>query len=344
MKALNLHAVNDLRYEDVDLPQRKPDEVTVKIRAVGICGSDIPRIFTKGTYHFPTIPGHEFSGIIVDADDNNLIDKRVAVFPLIPCGKCTYCRLGDYQLCDHYDYYGSRRDGGFAEYLNVKIPNLVFLPDNVSYEEAAMCEPASVALHALRRCQASVMNVIAIWGIGPIGILIAKWAKFLGAKRIILIARDDVKKEFAQKLGFYDAINSQEDDPVSYIKSITDGLGADICIEGTGNSEPLDACLQCCKKMGKILCLGNPLGEMDMDQNSYWAILRKQLTLIGTWNSDFNDDCNDWKDTILAMSSGRLDVAPLITHKFTLEEYKDAFSVMRSKSIFSCKVMFINNN
>lgn len=88
MKALNLHAINDLRYEEVTLSKRKPDEVTLKIKAAGICGSDISRIFKKGTYHFPIIPGHEFSGTVIDADNKLLINKRAAVFPLIPCGKC----------------------------------------------------------------------------------------------------------------------------------------------------------------------------------------------------------------------------------------------------------------
>lgn len=343
MKALNLHAVNDLRYEEVKLPIRLPDEVTIKIKAVGICGSDIPRIFKKGTYHFPTIPGHEFSGIVMDADDKKLLNKHVAVFPLISCRNCTFCQIGEYQLCDNYDYYGSRRDGGFAEFLNVRYPNLVFLPDSLAFEAAAMCEPASVALHALRRGEMKAMDTLAVWGVGTIGLLIAKWGKIMGAKNIILVARDNVKVQFAQKLGFKNAINSQKVNPVEYIYDLTDGKGADLCIEGTGSSIPLSDCLNSCKKLGTVVCMGNPTAEIKLNQASYWSILRKQISLKGTWNSSFNQMQNDWKDTVFAMATGHLDVASLITHRFFLEDYREAFDVMRNKNIFSCKVMFINN-
>ena len=93
MKALNLHAVGDLRYEDVPMPVRQAGEVLLKVHACGICGSDLPRVFTKGTYHFPTIPGHEFAGEIVEADDPSLVGRRAAVFPLLPCRKCEACQV-----------------------------------------------------------------------------------------------------------------------------------------------------------------------------------------------------------------------------------------------------------
>ena len=132
MKALNLHAVGDLRYEDVPMPVRQAGEVLLKVHACGICGSDLPRVFTKGTYHFPTIPGHEFAGEIVEADDPSLVGRRAAVFPLLPCRKCEACQVGEYAQCSDYDYYGSRRDGAFAEYIAVKEWNLVFFDDSLS--------------------------------------------------------------------------------------------------------------------------------------------------------------------------------------------------------------------
>ena len=151
MMALNLHGVGDLRYEEVPMPVPGPGEVLLKIKAVGICGSDIPRAFTKGTYHFPTIIGHEFAGEIVEADDSELVGRGASVFPLLPCGKCSACREEQYARCSDYDYYGSRRDGAMAEYIAVKQENLCLLPKEVTYEEAAMSEPAAVALHAFRK-------------------------------------------------------------------------------------------------------------------------------------------------------------------------------------------------
>ena len=120
MKALNLHGIGDLRYEDAPMPMAGKDEALLKVRAVGICGSDVPRVFVKGTYNFPTIIGHEFAGEVVEADDKTLVGRGFAVFPLIPCGKCDACKDEAYAQCADYDYYGSRRNGAMAEYLAVK--------------------------------------------------------------------------------------------------------------------------------------------------------------------------------------------------------------------------------
>ena len=231
MKALNLHAVGDLRYEDVPMPVRQAGEVLLKVHACGICGSDLPRVFTKGTYHFPTIPGHEFAGEIVEADDPSLVGRRAAVFPLLPCRKCEACQVGEYAQCSDYDYYGSRRDGAFAEYIAVKEWNLVFFDDSLSYEEAAMCEPAAVALHAIGQASVGIGDTVAVFGAGPIGIMLGLWARTAGAFRVILCDIDPTKVEFARKQGF-DAVNSRETDPVEYIRTQTGGRGADACIEG----------------------------------------------------------------------------------------------------------------
>ena len=120
MKAYVLEAVNKLEYKEVSMPECKSGYALVEVKAAGICGSDIPRIFETGTYHFPTIPGHEFSGIVrevVDEEYKDLIGERVGVFPLIPCRECTPCKEEKYELCRNYNYLGSRCDGGFAEYV-----------------------------------------------------------------------------------------------------------------------------------------------------------------------------------------------------------------------------------
>ena len=134
MKAYVLHGIGDLRYEDRSLPEHYPGWALVKVLVAGICSSDIPRIFEKGPYHFPTIPGHEFSGKVervADESDRHWLGKRVGVFPLIPCKKCASCEKGQYETCSNYDYIGSRRDGGFAEYVAVPVWNLLELPETV---------------------------------------------------------------------------------------------------------------------------------------------------------------------------------------------------------------------
>ncbi len=154
MKAWVLHNINDLRYESVDKPQLSDQEVLVAVKAAGICGSDIPRIYQTGAHRQPLILGHEFSGVVekIGAGVEPFWEgKRVGIFPLIPCGSCLPCSRQQYEMCRSYSYLGSRRDGGFAQYAVVPKENLISLPDGVTYEEAAMLEPMAVAVHAMRR-------------------------------------------------------------------------------------------------------------------------------------------------------------------------------------------------
>ena len=343
MKALNLHGVGDLRYEDVPMPLRGTGEVLMKIRAVGICGSDIPRVFEKGTYHFPTIIGHEFAGEIVEAEDSALIGRGAAVFPLLPCGTCEACRTEHYAQCSHYDYYGSRRDGAMAEYLAVKQENLCLMPEGVSYEEAAMCEPAAVALHAFQRSGAGLGDTLLIYGVGTIGLILAQWARAAGVKNILLAARTDNKVEFAKKLGFPLALNVRKDSLETIVADLTDGQGVDACIEGTGESEPWEACIRAARNFGTVVSMGNPKGEMRLSQDGYWKIMRKELRIVGTWNSSFGQRHNDWKQALWGMHEKKINLLPMITHRFPLEQCQEAFRLMRERKEMYCKVMFIND-
>lgn len=341
MKALNLYGVNDLRYEEVPMPICHEDEVLLKIRACGICGSDIPRVFSKGTYHFPTIIGHEFAGEIVSAADKSLVGKKASVFPLIPCGTCPACQTGHYAQCSHYSYYGSRQDGAMAEYLAVKKKNLCLMPEGVSFEEAAMSEPTSVARHAFRKTGVHAGGSLLIYGVGAIGLILAQFARAAGIEKIILIARTDDKVQFARKLGFPLTFNAGKENMREIVAELTDGNGADACVEGTGTSEGLEECLWNAKTFGTVVTLGNPVGSMTLTQDGYWKILRKELRLTGTWNSSFSAEENDWKGSLAAMQNKSIDLKSLITHRFVLRDYRQAFSMMHEKKEMYCKVMFV---
>ena len=139
MKAASLFAVGDLRYIDMEVPNCKDDEVLVKIKNCGICGSDVGRVLHKGTYHFPTVPGHEFSGVIIFDPQGKDEGKRVAVYPLLPCFKCDECTNERYAQCRNYDYYGSRRDGGYAEYIYPLKDLILFFYQITSVLKKALC-------------------------------------------------------------------------------------------------------------------------------------------------------------------------------------------------------------
>lgn len=345
MKACVLHKVGDLRVEDVPNPKPRKGEVLVRIKASGICGSDIQRVFVKGTYHFPTIPGHEFSGDIVKLGkdvDLSYLGKKVSVFPILPCMKCDNCQIGQYAQCINYNYFGSRCDGGFAEYIAVPVWNLVFVPDSLSYEEAAMCEPSSVAIHALRQGGVGIGDTIVIYGAGPIGLILGSWAKAWGADKVLLVDIDESKIVFAKKIGFQYVWNSNDGDPVIWVKKVTEGKGADISIEGAGVSITLEQCLKSVRTFGKVITMGNPIGDMTLSQEGYWEILRKQLKVIGTWNSSYvSIPKNDWKLAIRAMEKGQMDMKQFITHKVPLTDGIKPFKMMRDKKEFFNKVMYV---
>ena len=345
MKARVLRAVGDLRLEDYPIPELKPDEVLLKVKACGICGSDIPRIFVNGTYHFPTIPGHEFAGEVVAAatkENEKYIGTRAAVFPLIPCRTCNSCNKGVYETCKIYDYLGSRSDGAYAEYVRVPVWNLVPIADNVSFEEAAMAEPTAVALHALRQAGVTIGDTVVIYGPGTIGMLIAQWARAWGANKVLLVGTDLNNYEFIESLGFYDYFNASHGDPIEWVMQQTDGNGADIAIEAVGVPVTACNCLDSVASGGKVVFVGNPHGDFTFPQNTYWQILRKQLKIFGTWNSAYNNTPqSDWSVVVGAMASGAVKVKPLITHKVTLENIEEGLEIMRTGSEFYSKVMVV---
>ena len=324
----NLHAVGDLRYEEKEMPVCAENEVLLEVKACGICGSDIPRVFTKGTYHFPTVIGHEFSGIVVEDRSGEFTGKRAAVFPLLPCFACEFCRNENYAACKDYDYYGSRRDGGMAEYLAVKRWNLVLLPDNISYEEGAMCEPISVGRHAVKKLNIQKGDNVLISGAGPIGLIAGQWAKAEGAGEVYYFDIDARKIDFAKTLGFREYTGTEKIDCV---------------IEGTGHSDAVRKCLEAVKPFGKVVLMGNPAGDVLFSQNTYWFILRKELTVLGTWNSSFGESNNDWKESIKAVSEGLLNVKPLISHRFPLSDSNKAFDMIKERKEFYNKVMLVMN-
>ncbi|MCD7737332.1 MAG: galactitol-1-phosphate 5-dehydrogenase [Lachnospiraceae bacterium] len=342
MNALVLHGIGDLRYEQTDMPEPEPGEVLLQIKACGICSSDIPRIYKTGTYHFPTIPGHEFAGQIAmlgEGVDPKLLGKRAAVFPLLPCRECEPCAKGQYAQCRHYNYFGSRCDGGFAQYLAVPVWNLVLFDKSLDYKTAALCEPSAVSLHALHVAGQVKGRTVAVVGAGTIAFLIAAFAANQGASRVIVCGRSSAKLEFAGKLG-YGTVNTREGDVEAQVKAQLDGEGADIVFECVGKASTAGNAVEACGTFGTVVLVGNPEGDMTFEKNTYWKILRQQITVKGTWNSSYNTEVNDWQDALSLMAASPDAFSSLVTQTFPLSEYEAAMACVRDSSQFSLKVMF----
>jgi L-iditol 2-dehydrogenase len=345
MSASVLHAVGDMRYERVPKPKPGPGQVLVRVAFCGVCGSDIPRVFVKGTYHFPCIIGHEFSGVVEACGDGACgfaPGDRVTVFPLIWCGKCPPCEQGKYVQCVDYDYLGSRSDGALAEYVVAPQQNLLRVPEGVSLEEAAMTEPAAVALHALRRVGWSVMSrSVAIFGVGPVGLMAAQWARAMGAAPILLFDIVPHKLEMAKAMGFTHAFNNRESDPLKTIQSVAGHEGAFVCVEGAGVPQTFVQAAACTARGGKMVILGNPAADVTLPAPLISQLMRREVELLGTWNSDYsvagNDD--DWQAVLAGLAARTVNFTPLITHRIPLCQAFDALRMMREGCEFFSKVL-----
>jgi L-iditol 2-dehydrogenase len=352
MKAQVLEAVDQLVYKNVEMPECAPGWVIVKVMAAGVCGSDIPRIFTNGTYHFPTIPGHEFAGVVdavredASPEERAMVGKRVGIFPLIPCKMCTSCKNGNYEMCEHYNYLGSRCNGGFAEYAAVPLWNLIELPEEVSFEQAAMLEPISVALHGIKRAKVKKGDTVAIFGTGTIGLLMAQWCRLYGARKVLLIGTRQEQCAMAEMLGFaqddFCITKREKQSDVDWVLQKTKNIGADVTIECVGGNETIENAILSSKAGGRVLLTGNPKADVQLDKNVYWRILRKQLEVTGTWNSGYTakkgEKC-DWTEAVEALKQKHIMASEMITHRTTLDKLQNHLVIMRDKSQYTNKIM-----
>jgi len=323
MKALVLHCPGELIYEDVKIPEVGQKEVLIKVKAAGICGSDIPRIMDTGTYSFPCIPGHEFAGEISEkgkeVDSYNKGDRVVAA-PLIPCGECHYCRTGNYSLCESYNFIGSRTDGAFAEYVKVPAENVLRLNGDTDFKHAAMIEPAAVTLHGMFKIPITTGDSVAILGLGPIGQFAVQWSKIMGAGKIYGVDVDPEKFEIARKIGCDETILASEVDPVQRLKEIND-VGPDIVIETAGSHITQVQSIKIVKKKGQVLLLGTAHHKVNFEPEVWEKILRKEIVIKGAWNSySMPFPGREWIESIKFLENASLKMEPMISHKINFNE------------------------
>lgn len=357
MKAWVLDSIGKIELKEVDKPSMAKNEVLVKVRAAGICGSDIPRIYTNGAHKMPLILGHEFSGEIVDynLEDNSdgfKIGDRVGIFPLIPCKECGPCLQKKYEMCKKYSYLGSRTNGGFSEYVTVPKWNLLKIPDKVTFEQAAMLEPMAVSVHAMKRIVADedvvTDKTVLVYGAGTIGLLLTMFLKDRGFDKIFVVGNKDFQRKTLEKIGIdaFHYIDSRTEDVKSQVLLKTLDNGIDYSFECIGKNESVSDVVDMAAPGGKICLVGNPYSDMVLSKNTYWKILRLQLMVTGTWNSSYlneNDsfgyEVDDWKYVIDRLSRGMINPEMIITHRLSIEELGIGFDIMANKSENFAKIM-----
>lgn len=325
MRAAILYGPLDMRIEYIDVPEVGSRDVLVRVRRVGICGSDVhyylhgrigPFIVDK-----PLILGHECSGEVVkvgDAVGNVRVGDRVVIEPGFTCGVCEYCRSGRYNLCPNIKFYGTPpHNGAFAEYVSAPAGNIYQMPEDMTYEEGAMIEPLAVGLMAAKRGKISVHDSVAIFGAGPIGLLALQAAKSYGSIENFVIDIVDYRLDYALKLGAEFAINALRENVVDQILKLTGNRGVDVVIEASGSPKALQQALDVVRPGGRIVLVGYPPSEVPILIDK---ILMKELDILGVHRY-----ANVFQTAIKLVSSGRVNVKALVTQVFPFERIIEGF-------------------
>lgn len=349
MKAAVLHAPGDLRVEQAPMPPAPgAGQVLVRVMAAGICGSDIGRLMVTGTYRFPTIPGHEFSGI-VDATGPEVHSvapgDRVAVAPLMPCFRCEACAKGWYSLCDDYDFLGSRTNGGFAQFVTAPARNVLKFPDSVDFEVAAAIEPAAIILHGIHKVDLSFGDPVVVVGCGALGFFAVQFANLSGAQPVIAVDIDDDRLDLARRVGADICVNAAKEDALAAVRAATGGSGVALAIECAGNNAGRDLAILTTAKQGTVLLYGSAEGDVTFDGKVFERIVRQEIEVIGSWNSySVPFPGKEWFDILELIRAGRLTVKPLITHRYPLDDAPEVFAKLRDRRFGAYhKILFTPN-
>ena len=325
MKAAILYKPMDMRIEEIDVPQISSNEVLVKMKRVGICGSDVHFYLNGRIASFvvkePLILGHECSGEVVEVGEevsNIRPGQRVVIEPGFVCGKCFYCRSGRYNLCREVKFYGAPPfHGTFAEYVKAPKQNVYPIPENMSYEEGAMIEPFAVGMMAAKMGKVSVNDIVAVLGAGPIGQMVLQAAKVHGAPEIYVTDVIDYRLDYAKRYGASEIINAAKEDVIERMKALTDGEGVDVAIDASGTSSAIRQAVDFVKPGGRIVLVGYPAGDVPLP---IAEMISKELTLQG-----IHRYANVYSAAIKAVSSGKAVVKPYVTHIFPFERILEGF-------------------
>jgi L-iditol 2-dehydrogenase len=319
MKALVLTAYNQLEIKDFPRPEIGPDEVLLRVAACGICGSDVHGMDgSTGRRQPPIIMGHEASGTVAEVGGNVRTWKqgdRVTFDSTVYCGTCWFCRRGDINLCDNRRVLGVscddyRRHGAFAEYVAVPQHILYAVPADVTFAQAAMIEPISIAFHAVRITRIALGDTAVVVGAGMIGLLVIQALRATGCGQIIAVDVDQKRLDLACKMGADEGFVVNNVDVPAEVRRRTHGRGADVAVEAVGISDTVQTAVACVRKGGQVTLVGNLTPKVDF---ALQAAVTRELTILGSCASSGEyPACLD----MLARGSIKLDaligaVAPL---------------------------------
>ena len=344
MEALVVVEPNRLEIREVPVPQPGPNEVLARVRAVSICGTDAHLV--RGDYPgfwppaFPFTPGHEWAGEIAGLGPGAerygwRVGDRVAGTSHDACGFCQKCVEGRYNLCENYGreglhrQYGHNYQGADATYVVQGVKTIFRLPEGLGFDEGALIDPASIALHVANRGGVLPGDTVAITGAGAIGLLGGDAALIRGAGRVIVVGRGS-RLAKAAELGF-ETVDSQAGDPVAAVREMTDGLGADVVLECAGVPETVQWGLGMLRRGGRCAAVGIPTLAVEIAMQK---LVLDELELVGSRAS-----AGEMRRVMPHVAQGRMRVGQMITHRFPLSDYERAMATFNDRDSGAIKII-----
>ncbi len=335
MKAAVVTKPYEMMIMEVDVPSVGPNDVLIKVKATGICGTDIS-IYT-GKYSsdkLPLIPGHEFSGLVAAVGEKVkefAVGDSVTADINMSCGTCFYCRKGQKLMCPEFNQLGIHINGSYAEYVAAPAEQVHKIPDGMPFDHAAFIEPLSCAIHAFKATDVTIGSSVAIIGAGGLGIMHTQVAKLRGAAPIILVSRNKKRNDIAVKMGAVDfVIDPTEVDAVAEVKRLTGGRGADFVVESVGTGKTYEQAFQMVRPGGSIAAFGITEGDTTIPVNTFDLVL-KELNVAGSCAGVGED----WSDAITLLQYGRIVPDRVFSLKIPLEELEETLKqLMTDKELF----------
>lgn len=345
MKAVVAYAPGDYRLQEVAVPRAGEGEIIIKVEACGICAGDVKaqhgaERFWGGFIKAPVIPGHEFVGKIVELGTNVKGDfklgDRVVSDQIVPCWECKFCKTGRYWMCNKHDIFGFQNNvnGGMAEYMRLPKEALVYkIPQELELEKAVLIEPYACSKHAVDRAKITNEDVVVLAGAGTLGLGMVGYIRMKNPKALVVLDMKDERLELAKKFGADIVINPGKENALQKIMEMTEGYGCDIYIEATGHPASVQQGLSLIRKMGTFVEFSVFGAPATVD----WSIIgdQKELDLLGAHLSPY---C--FQPVIEWISSGKLPTEGVVTHKFPLDKWAEAFDIA-GKGDSSLKVVLI---
>lgn len=321
-----------VELREIPVPEIGEDEVLLRVGGVSVCGSDVHQYHNSQSWpvRVPVVLGHEFCGTVARVGSRvkgfREGDRVVSETAATICGKCLYCRTGDYNLCPERSGFGYGTNGAMANYVSAPARCLHHIPDSLSFEHAALTEPCCVGYNAVAvKSAVRPGDTVVVIGPGPIGLLCAEMARLAGVGTLIVagITRDASRLDVARALGVTATVDVENTNMVEYVRSIGDGLGADLVVDAAGASAALKLALEIVRPGGQITKVGWGPQALNFSLD---PLVQKAVHLQGSFSHTFQN----WEKVVAMLAAGQINVVPIISQVAALEQWQDCFDGMYS--------------